>query len=78
MRPSQAAYFGRSCAAASFPVPALPRGCGSWIATSPDGTRYLEVWNEYDARALGVTGWTVRTAVDHLSRLNLPATNTGD
>lgn len=57
-------------------VPALPPQCNSWIAEAPAGqrgyrgSRFVEVYQCADAGVLDSLGWTVRTADDHLARIN--------
>lgn len=47
----------------------------SWIATSPSG-QVWETFSAYNAGLFARKGWTVRTALDHLNRLN--AADRGD
>ncbi len=57
-------------------IPALTNRCNSWICEAPEGhpgyrgSRFVEVWEIRDAAMLAEHGWTVRTALDHLARLN--------
>lgn len=50
-------------------IPALPRGCGSWIVTSPAG-RVVELYERRNVEKAAAAGWRIETAVDYLVRFN--------
>lgn len=52
-------------------VPVLPAGCNSWIIVRrATGEAVLETWSRDVAARINVDRYEVRTALDHLRRLN--------
>lgn len=51
-------------------VPALPRGCNSWIVTSPDGTKFHEFYEPRNVELAIAAGWSALSAHDHLVKIN--------
>jgi hypothetical protein len=57
-------------------VPILPAGCNSWVIVDrATGEAVLETWSRDVAALVNVDRYEVRTALDHLQRLNVAAHN---
>lgn len=51
-------------------IPELERGCNSWIATSPNTGKPVELYERADVEILAAHGWTVQTALQYLTDIN--------